>query len=232
MPPKPQRIPKNRSGLRNDASNPPDSPTKSGHLKKEDHLLIINWLMIKTNYDAVFGTENSTKIGRPPKSKVNGYQLMAANLKNKTKGRMDLSPKQMMERFKNYRSKYRKAHMLSSSTGFGISQADQERGIRSVFEKLDSICPYYDKMDELFGQHANVTPTYCEDSQQPLAAVCSSEDEEQTYNPPVHNPSILVHGSNHTDSIPLLCDSEDVSQHNFWYDSFCSFNLIAILYLF
>ena len=181
MPRRAQRNSKNQST----SDTPPESPTKSGHLKREDHLIITNWLMIQKNYDAVFGTKHSTKVGRPPKSKVNGYQLMAIHLKAKTKGRIDLSAKQMLERFKNYRAKYRKAHMLSISTGFGISAADQEKGIWSVFEKLDSICPYYDKMDELFGKHANVSPMYCEDGQQRVdknisEIINEEEDEEQS----------------------------------------------------
>ena len=35
----------------------------TGHLKKEDYLVIINWLKIKKNYDACFGTGKAPLVG-------------------------------------------------------------------------------------------------------------------------------------------------------------------------
>ena len=77
----------------------PVSPSKekisSGQLKKDNHLILINWLKDKTHYEACFGSENKTRVGRPPSSKVNGFLLMTNELRNKTKGRLDLTSKQM-----------------------------------------------------------------------------------------------------------------------------------------
>ena len=61
---------------------------------------------------------------------------MATELKKKTKGRLDLTAKQMRERFKNYRKKYSEAHRLSISTGFGVNNADKKKGIDTVGEKI------------------------------------------------------------------------------------------------
>ena len=91
---------------------------------------------------------------------------MAHELKKKTKGRLDLTPKQMRERFKNYQSKYRKAHLLSKSTGFGLTENDKRKGINSVSEKLKSLCPFFYQMDDLFGKKANITPLAQFDAQQ------------------------------------------------------------------
>ena len=158
------------------------SDTISGHMRQEDYRLIVDWLQIKTNYQACFGTGKSTSVGRPPKTKINGYQLMALHLRNKTQGRLDLTPKKMADRFKTYRSKYRKAQMLSKSTGFGLTDEDRLQGISSVAQKLDTLCPYFSGMDELFGSSANITPLYHADAQLTPTTqdlVESKEDEEQ-----------------------------------------------------
>ena len=91
---------------------------------------------------------------------------MALHLKIKTQGRLDLTGKKMAERFKNYKSKYWKAHILSCSTGFGLTDKDQKAGIHTVAEKLESICPFYSEMDSLFGNRANITPLSLADSQE------------------------------------------------------------------
>ena len=39
----------------------------TGHLKKEDYLVIINWLKIKKNYDACFGTGKAPLWDNHPK---------------------------------------------------------------------------------------------------------------------------------------------------------------------
>ena len=52
----------------------------TGHLKKDNFLVIIEWLKIKKNYDAFFGTGNAAPVGKPPKGTINGLELMAINL--------------------------------------------------------------------------------------------------------------------------------------------------------
>ena len=49
------------------------SSTKNlGQLCVEDYLILINWLKCEENYDSCFGSENETRVGFPPSSKVNG----------------------------------------------------------------------------------------------------------------------------------------------------------------
>ena len=161
------------------SSSKAQDETKGGHLKKEDYLTIVTWLTDQKNFAACFGTGKSTSVGRPPKNKVNGFTLMALHLKQKTKDRFNLSSKQMQERFKNYQTKYRKAHLLASSTGFGLTEEDEKKGIKSIFEKLDSMCPYYNKREELFGSQANVTPLYKVDTQDSEAIECEQCGDEE-----------------------------------------------------
>jgi hypothetical protein len=56
----------------------------TGHLKKEDYLVKIDWLKIKKNYDACFGMGKAPLVGRPPKGKISGFELMAINLQNQS----------------------------------------------------------------------------------------------------------------------------------------------------
>ena len=83
---------------------------------------------------------------------------MAAELKKKTRSRLDLTSKQMRERFKNYRNKYQSTYLLYQSSGFGLTEDDKMKGIQIVMDKLNHLCPYYDLMDQLFGKKANITP--------------------------------------------------------------------------
>ena len=46
----------------------------------------------------------------------------------------------------------------SHRTGFGISEEDEVLNIRTIEEKLEHMCPYFSKMDVLFGDRQNVNP--------------------------------------------------------------------------
>ena len=72
---------------------------------------------------------------------------MADEIRKKTRGQIDINPKQMRERFKTYRAKYKKAQVAASSTGFGLTEDDRKSGIHSISEKLNQMCPFYDQMD-------------------------------------------------------------------------------------
>ena len=171
----------NYKSLSQPKSNPV-SPSKakisSGQLAKDNHLILINWLKDKAHYEACFGSENKTRVGRPPSSKVNGFLLMANKLKNKTKGRLDLTSKQMRKQFKNYRAKYKKAQMAASSTGFGLNDNDEANGISSVSEKLNSMCLFYEEMDDLFGNCVYVNPLFVVDGQNDPSEPASDPNEE------------------------------------------------------
>ncbi|KAG0058217.1 hypothetical protein BGZ92_007227, partial [Podila epicladia] len=64
----------------------------------------------------------------------------------------------MKERFKRYKAKYYKTKTVSLGTGFGIVTEDRRKGIYSIADKLDNMCPFFSKMDKLFGSKPNVVP--------------------------------------------------------------------------
>ncbi|CAH7675574.1 hypothetical protein PPACK8108_LOCUS10597 [Phakopsora pachyrhizi] len=124
-----------------------DKSNPSGHLTTDDYSIICWWLSKPSNFSACFGQAGKTTIGRPPASKENGYALMAAEVNQKSKSGLNISSKQMKEPFKTYKAKYVKAKKLSASTGFGISEEDQSNGIITITQKLNTICPCFEQMD-------------------------------------------------------------------------------------
>ncbi|MBW0513537.1 hypothetical protein O181_053252 [Austropuccinia psidii MF-1] len=58
------------------------------------------------------------------------------------------------------------AKKFKTLTGAGITEEDESKGIRSISEKLESMCPCYAEMDVLFGHKPNVTPIASYDSQE------------------------------------------------------------------
>ena len=44
------------------------------------------------------------------------------------------------------------------STGFGITEEGRRKGIYTMAEKLEKICPFYNRMDAVFGSRQNITP--------------------------------------------------------------------------
>ena len=103
--------------------------------------------------------------GQSQSTKNNGFKLLADKLKKQSKGRMCLTTRQMGERFRTFKLNYIKANKFSRSTGAGVTESDLEKGINTLEEKLDEICPYYQKMDKLFGHMPNVQPLCQQDTQ-------------------------------------------------------------------
>ncbi|MBW0588085.1 hypothetical protein O181_127800 [Austropuccinia psidii MF-1] len=58
------------------------------------------------------------------------------------------------------------AKKFENLTGAGIMEEDESKGIKSMSEKLESMCPCYAEMDVLFGHKPNVTPIASYDSQE------------------------------------------------------------------
>ena len=52
----------------------------------------------------------------------------------------------------------------SNRTGFGLTDEDKENGIFTIMEKLEHMCPNFNKMDNLFGNRQNVMPSNVQES--------------------------------------------------------------------
>ncbi|PLW56946.1 hypothetical protein PCANC_02852 [Puccinia coronata f. sp. avenae] len=184
-------------------NNPAEKTT--GRLKKDNYLVIINWLKIKKNYDACFGMGKAPLVGQPPKGTINGFELMAINLQNQSTSKISLSSRQMKYCFNSYKDKYKKIHTLSLATGFGLTPEDRQTGIQTIEQKLDSLCPHYQAMHELMGNKAFVNPLYKVDAQKDVETTNSS-DSDNSDNP---NDSDDSDHSDHSDDYDDSDNSDD-----------------------
>ncbi|MBW0497357.1 hypothetical protein O181_037072 [Austropuccinia psidii MF-1] len=151
-------------------------PHPSGHLIRTDYLTIINWLSVKSNFKSCFGTSGSTSIGRPSLSKKNGFQLMAIEVNKKSQNCLNLSSSSIQDQWRTYKKKYMAAKKFKTLTGAGITEEDESKGIKSMSEKLESMCPCYAEMDVLFGHKPNVIPIASYDSQEKDSFNCDDDD--------------------------------------------------------
>ncbi|PLW08361.1 hypothetical protein PCASD_25067 [Puccinia coronata f. sp. avenae] len=158
-------------------NNNPAAKT-TGHLKKDDYLVIIDWLKIKKNYDACFGTGKGPLVGQPPKGTINGFELMEINQRNQSTSKISVSSTQMKDCFNSYKDKYKKTHTLSLATGFGLTPEDQQTGIQTIKQKLNSLCPHCQAMHELMGNKAFVNPLNKVDAQKDVQTTNSSDSDD------------------------------------------------------
>jgi hypothetical protein len=66
-----------------------------------------------------------------------------------------LTGRKLQQRFTTYKDRYQRAKDFENNTGAGLLDTE---GYESVAEKLDGICPCYDRMNALFGTKPNVVP--------------------------------------------------------------------------
>ncbi|KNZ48253.1 uncharacterized protein VP01_5795g1 [Puccinia sorghi] len=82
---------KSKKNRGNNSSEDAAADKTAGHLKKEDYLVIIEWLKIEWNYNSCFGTGKAPAVGRPAKGKINGFEMMAINLCNQSPSKIMLN---------------------------------------------------------------------------------------------------------------------------------------------
>jgi t-SNARE complex subunit (syntaxin) len=45
-----------------------------------------------------------------------------------------------------------------------VDDEDRAKGIKTIEDKLESMCPFFSRMDALFGERQNVIPSFVDDS--------------------------------------------------------------------
>ena len=156
---------KSKKARGNDSSADDDADKTTGHLKKDDYLIIIEWLKIEKNYNACFGTGKAPAVGQPAKDKINVFEMMAINLWNQSPTKIKLTPCQMKDWFNTYKDKHKKVHTKSISKGFELNDEDCKVGISTIDEKIESMCSDYHVMNELMGDWAFFNPWFKVDAQ-------------------------------------------------------------------
>ena len=160
---------------KNSGSTPKGKEKPANHLLKEDYLILVNWLSLKTNFEACFGKSGKMSVGRPPVSSLIGFTSMAKELEKKSKARHQLSGRLMKDRWRTYYKKYQQAKDFEQATGSGLMEADYKKGIHSIEAKKEDICPFFKEMNRLFSNQPNITPLHVVDIQADATAVNSNQ---------------------------------------------------------
>ncbi|KAI9921378.1 hypothetical protein PsorP6_002369 [Peronosclerospora sorghi] len=147
------------------------------HFNTVDYDRICSYIESPVNYENLFGS-GKTKITGNVLSKNKAFDALAywlnkeRNKKAKNVAIPRLTGRQMQQGFATYKQKYHKAKLLR--TGDGVTDEYIARGILTVDQKRNCICPQYARMDAVFETKANVTAMAEYDS----CLLASSEEED------------------------------------------------------
>lgn len=70
----------------------------------------------------------------------------------------------LKERLRSFRRKYICIHKKACEMGFEVTENDRQKGIKTIGEKLESMCPCYHRMHALFGDQRDSNPMDSSDS--------------------------------------------------------------------
>jgi hypothetical protein len=108
---------------------------------------------------------------------LNRWGMLAKFLAEKTGGTFDSS--QAENKYRYYEQKYHKAKLASQVSGFGVDNADREKGIQNIDQKMESLCASYSLWDSWFGSTQKYAPASLVVGRQPLADDAADEAEMQ-----------------------------------------------------
>ncbi|MBW0556805.1 hypothetical protein O181_096520 [Austropuccinia psidii MF-1] len=90
---------------------------------------------------------------------------MVIEVNKKSQNCLNLSSSSIQDQWRTYKKKYMAAKKFENLTEAGLTEEVESKGIKSMSEKLESMCPCYAEMDVLFGHKPNFTPISSYDSQ-------------------------------------------------------------------
>ncbi|KAL3692303.1 hypothetical protein R1sor_005954 [Riccia sorocarpa] len=121
-----------------------------------DYEAVVTYIEEPENFRQVMGGGKKTKVGGKCISKTKAFHIMASHLKN-IAGFPDVTGEEMKKRFERYVLRYKKARQFKEATGRGLSEKELESGM-TIEEKVEKICPHFDRMHAILGQRANIAP--------------------------------------------------------------------------
>ncbi|KAF9351981.1 hypothetical protein BGX26_010107 [Mortierella sp. AD094] len=126
----------------------------------EDIQLIVSWLEDPSNFASIYGPTRFNirkEVPRPTRNSGKGYSELAEVLYRLSKGRLNLSGKEVRDQFGKHKALYMKTKALSMSTRFVVEVVDQWEGIYTLSQKLEKLCSCFSKMDVLFKYTPNTS---------------------------------------------------------------------------
>ncbi len=175
---------------------------------------MVDWLEIKSNFAMIVGKSTDGKgvahgNGKTLTSaydKLNQYVVDRMKL-SKSQG-IPVDPRTLIpwdnprSRFISYRTTYFRTKRASQQIGFGLTQEEAEQGL-TIEDKLDKMCPFFDRMDVLFGNRQNVAPSFA--AERPLSKKRSNDADTNNDVPDIF-PNESASCNSNDDGIKIVHD--------------------------
>lgn len=128
------------------------------HTTRVQRCLIVEWLELPANFKLITGSAaiNSKVTAGVKLKRTDAYKALAETV-SKGSG-IAWTPEHGKNRYESYLKLYKKTKQESERTGWGLTDEDTDKGITTIDLKLDAMCPYFERLDALFGDRQNVTP--------------------------------------------------------------------------
>jgi len=132
---------------------------KFSHTSNAQKLAMLNWLENQKNFKWITGSlaQDSSMTSGQKLKKIDAYQAITSHVNKITKSSWD--SKTGSSRYESFINQYKKTVSESQGTGWGVTEADIKKGITTVEEKLENKCPYFRRLDNLFGERQNINPS-------------------------------------------------------------------------
>ncbi|PLW24808.1 hypothetical protein PCANC_28799 [Puccinia coronata f. sp. avenae] len=127
----------------------------------EDYQNICMYLEDEKNYQQLYGSGSKTSVGLSPVSKSATYNIFAIFINDCSSRGLCLTGKQLRSQIDTYRKKFAQTKNWAKNTGAGIEEQDGEAFLA---EKLERMCPCYERMYKILGFKHNITPLVSHDS--------------------------------------------------------------------
>ncbi|KAI9908580.1 hypothetical protein PsorP6_004063 [Peronosclerospora sorghi] len=122
---------------------------------------MITWLENKAHFALITGAAAQVQLLTSGQNlrKLDGYRALAQYVNRKVPG-TEWYEKAGKSRYESYLATYKKTRAKSNTTGFGLTYAYRRADRHTIDAKLDFMCPFFIRMDNLFGSRQSVNPTY------------------------------------------------------------------------
>ncbi|CAG8636836.1 15120_t:CDS:2, partial [Dentiscutata heterogama] len=153
-----------------------------------------------------------------PVTKNAGFTQMALFVNKRCKD-SQWNAKTATGHWATYKKLYIETRKLVNKSGWGLTEDDHEKDITTIEAKLEELCPYYSRIDTIYGEKQNVQPTFLENFR------LNDEDNTSKILNDEDNASKALNDKykNHTYDINLEDESDDnlsnIAGNNNLYDN-------------
>ncbi|KAL2654161.1 hypothetical protein R1flu_022289 [Riccia fluitans] len=150
----------------------------------EDYDVVVTYIENPEHYRDITGAGKETRIGGSTISKIRAFDIMASALSG-VNGFSQVTSEEMKKHFVRYEKMYKDIRRWKDSIGVGLSDAKIQKGF-TMEEKVNKLCPHFQRMDALYGKCPNIVPC-AEESTGLLLDVDMEYVSKDSYIPPKSN---------------------------------------------